>query len=69
MADEKQDPLVLCSFCEKDQYSTVAMVQGKNSTAICAECVEICNEIVFEKRVEKVILATLKVEARSTEPK
>ncbi len=39
-----------CSFCGKQAKEVVYLVQGPKGVQICAECVDLCNEIIEEER-------------------
>ena len=44
MADDN----LICSFCSKSRKDTKKMIVGAGKTAICNECVNLCNEILDE---------------------
>ena len=39
---------LICSFCSKSRKDTKKMIVGSGKTAICNECVNLCNEILDE---------------------
>ena len=39
---------LICSFCSKSRKDTKKMIVGSGKTAICNECVNLCNEILYE---------------------
>ena len=41
-----------CSFCNKSQKEVKKLIAGPN-VYICDECVEICNEIITEERLQE----------------
>lgn len=43
---------VKCSFCNKSQKEVKKIIAGPN-VYICDECVEICNEIITEERIQE----------------
>ena len=45
----KRDDRVRCSFCGKSQDQVRKLIAGPNGAYICDECIEICNEIIFEE--------------------
>jgi ATP-dependent protease Clp ATPase subunit len=45
--------LFICDFCEKNQHQVEIVVKGLYDSAICNECIELCNEIVAERLQEK----------------
>ncbi len=49
----KNTALVYCSFCGKDQNSVEKIIAGPTAAFICAECVDLCAEIVNEAREQK----------------
>ena len=50
-----------CSFCGKPQNKVEKMIKAnaKSDVAICNECVELCNEIIFEDKITKVVRRAL----------
>jgi ATP-dependent Clp protease ATP-binding subunit ClpX len=48
MADDN----LICSFCSKSRKDTKKMIVGAGKTAICNECVNLCNEILDEDNVK-----------------
>ena len=48
MADDN----LICSFCSKSRKDTKKMIVGAGKTAICNECVNLCNEILDEDSVK-----------------
>jgi ATP-dependent protease Clp ATPase subunit len=45
--------LMICDFCEKNQHQVKLIVAGLYDSAICDECIDLCNEIVAERRNEQ----------------
>ena len=43
---------LICSFCSKSRKDTKKMIVGSGKTAICNECVNLCNEILDEDTVK-----------------
>ncbi len=48
------DRLLYCSFCGKSQHEVRKLIAGP-SVFICDECVELCNDIIWEEIQERVI--------------
>ena len=46
------DDNLFCSFCNKSRKDTKRMIVGTGKTAICNECVNLCNEILDEDAVK-----------------
>jgi len=46
---------VHCSFCGKSQSMVKKIItkDSQNNTAICNECIELCNEIIEAEKEEK----------------
>ena len=42
-------PILYCSFCDKDQFDVECLIAGP-SVFVCDECVDLCAEIVAERR-------------------
>ncbi len=40
---------VYCTFCGKSQHNVKLIITGHDGSAICDECVVLCNEIIKEK--------------------
>ncbi|MGQ7937369.1 ClpX C4-type zinc finger protein [Paraburkholderia sp. D1E] len=40
----------LCDFCGKTQHAAESIVHGPDGVAICDECIDLCKEIVDERR-------------------
>ncbi|CAB1275953.1 ATP-dependent Clp protease ATP-binding subunit ClpX [Candidatus Nitrosacidococcus tergens] len=49
----KDDKLLNCSFCGKNQHEVVKLIAGPDSVSICDECVELCNDIIREELRDK----------------
>ena len=47
------DMEVLCSFCGKSQDEVKKLIAGP-SVYICDECIDLCNEIVQEDRLQEI---------------
>lgn len=50
---ESNDTPVVCSFCGKSQEEVKKLIAGPN-VYICDECIDLCNEIVAEDRLQEV---------------
>ena len=48
------DRLLYCSFCGKSQHEVRKLIAGP-SVFICDECVELCNDIIWEEIQERSI--------------
>ena len=46
MSDNDQN--LNCSFCGKGRKDVTKMVVGESKVCICNECIQLCNEILFE---------------------
>ncbi len=42
--------ILYCSFCFKSQHEVKRLISGPFSVFICGECVELCNEIVADRK-------------------
>ena len=43
-----------CSFCNREHADVKKLIAaGKSDVAICDECVEVCNDIVADKKVRQ----------------
>ena len=53
--------MVKCSFCGKEQDKVEKMIKANNDSdvAICSECVDLCNQIIFEDKVTKTVKRVL----------
>ena len=49
MAGKKDDSTCVCSFCGKNQKQVRKLISGPNHVFICDECIDICNEIMYEE--------------------
>ncbi|MGM0681652.1 MAG: ClpX C4-type zinc finger protein, partial [Thermodesulfobacteriota bacterium] len=49
---EGDDLSVICSFCGKRQGEVKKLIAGPN-VYICDECIDLCNEIVSEDRLQE----------------
>lgn len=49
-----------CSFCGKSQDDVTVLIAGPGSVFICNGCVELCNDIIFERRVAAAVSSELK---------
>jgi ATP-dependent Clp protease ATP-binding subunit ClpX len=45
--------LLQCDFCNRDQRNVPIMVAGPFGADICSECVELCVEVIAERRAER----------------
>lgn len=45
-----EERMLRCSFCGKKAQQVAYLVQGPHEVQICAECVDLCNEIIEEER-------------------
>jgi ATP-dependent Clp protease ATP-binding subunit ClpX len=52
-SDHKNDVDVLCSFCGKSQDEVKKLIAGP-AVYICDECIDLCNEIVSEDRLQEI---------------
>ncbi|SNM31659.1 ATP-dependent protease ATP-binding subunit [Streptococcus pneumoniae] len=52
--NRKNDMMVYCSFCGKNQEEVQKIIAGNNAF-ICNECVELAQEIIREELVEEVL--------------
>lgn len=50
---------IICSFCGKDANNVEVMITGVTGN-ICAECVALAEEVLFEKRVKNIVKRLLK---------
>ena len=48
-----------CTFCAKSQHDVRQLIAGPGTVFICDECVEICADIVREKREREAKAASL----------
>lgn len=39
-----------CSFCGKNQFEVDKLIVGNGNTFICSECVELCQDIIYENK-------------------
>ena len=49
MVDSEEKQNLYCSFCGKHKDQVEELIQGQN-VFICNECVDLCNDIIKEKR-------------------
>jgi ATP-dependent Clp protease ATP-binding subunit ClpX len=42
-----------CSFCDKRRDQVDVLIAGPGGVAICAECVDLCQEIIADARVRQ----------------
>lgn len=54
-----------CDFCDKSQDDVEQIIAGPKDIHICNECVELCVEIIQEKRDEKTVKAEAEASADS----
>jgi len=47
-----------CSFCFKSQHEVRKLIVGPAAIYICDECVELCNQIIADRPLEKKPLST-----------
>jgi ATP-dependent protease Clp ATPase subunit len=45
--------VLLCDFCGNSQHVAGLLVRGIADAAICDECIDICIEIVAERKAKK----------------
>lgn len=50
---KKNSSDIKCNFCHKSSENVTCIIAGPGGEYICDECVDICSEIVKEKREEK----------------
>lgn len=46
----ENETVIYCTFCGKSQKQVMALIAGPSGNFICDECVDLCFEIVEEKR-------------------
>ena len=44
-----------CSFCDKRRDQVEVLIARPGGVAICAECVDLCNEIIADARARQSI--------------
>src|SRR5262249_29220333 len=49
---ERLDPKLQCSFCGKRQAELEKLLKGPKFIYICNECVDLCDEVLEEDRIE-----------------
>tara|TARA_B110000495_G_scaffold58541_1_gene49634 strand:+ start:117 stop:1391 length:1275 start_codon:yes stop_codon:yes gene_type:complete len=49
--NKSDDKLLYCSFCGKSQHEVKKLIAGP-SVFVCDECVDLCNDIIREERLE-----------------
>jgi hypothetical protein len=42
--------ILYCTFCLKSQHEVKRLISGPFSVFICGECVELCNEIIADRK-------------------
>lgn len=47
--------MIKCSFCGKPSDKVEKLIVGNDDIAICNECVDLCNQILFEDKVIKTV--------------
>ena len=47
---------LFCSFCGKPKELTEQLIAGPNGIFICNECIEVCHDVLKEKKTEKLTL-------------
>lgn len=52
MSDKQSEVDIICSFCGKSQDEVKKLIAGP-SVYICDECIDLCNEIVSEDRLQE----------------
>ncbi len=57
--DFSKPPELRCSFCGKKQDEVMCLIAGP-TVYICNECVDICNEIIAEKRADPPLITAAK---------
>ncbi len=65
-------PPLRCSFCDKGDDEVKRLIEGPDSTCICDECIQLCNEIMSSQNVEEVretgkLLPPMEIKARLDE--
>lgn len=50
MPQRDPDPKTVCSFCK--QITVAEKLIGGPSVSICTECVDLCNDIITDRRAE-----------------
>lgn len=53
----KKDELLFCSFCGKSQREVTKLIAGPN-VFICDECIDLCNDIIFDENKTAAASAT-----------
>ena len=43
---------LFCSFCGKPKELTEQLIAGPNGIFICNECIEVCHDVLKEKKTE-----------------
>ena len=46
---QKEQEIILCSFCGKPQNEVRILIQSETSVTICYECVVFCNKLLNDK--------------------
>ena len=54
MANKDSSQALKCSFCGKSQKQVIKLIAGPG-VYICDECIDLCNEILDEELIDKVI--------------
>lgn len=49
MSKNKEEKLVICTFCGKNQKEVPKIIAGPN-VYICSECIELCNDIIRQEK-------------------
>jgi len=65
---ESSNKILICDFCGTLQNDAHTMVRGEHGTAICDECIDICGEIMAQRRREtknRTVIETLIEKARA----
>lgn len=45
--------LLLCDFCGNSQHVARLLVRGIEDATICDECIDVCGELVADRRSQK----------------
>jgi hypothetical protein len=50
---EQWGKFFMCDFCNKTQEQVEKIIAGERDTAICNECIDLCNQIIAEHNAAK----------------
>ena len=43
-----KERVLYCSICSKDEHQVRALIAADNGICICNECVQVCNDALFD---------------------